>query len=778
MHVTANSTAADHSPVPASFSPQQCDHISNVQITFKEPFGTEGRGGYFDEFGIIRDVLQNHLTQVLSLVAMEAPVSLASEDVRDEKVKVLRCVAPIELSDVVLGQYGANAAGTKVGYLDDATVPRDSVTPTFAVARLHINNARWHGVPFILKAGKALNERKAEIRIQFKSSKSGLFNAGEGPIGVGQTPGFAANMHPNELVIRIQPDEAIYVKLMSRLPGLEFSPVETDLALAYSSRFANRASPEAYSRLIYDVIRGEQSQFVRADELVAAWSIFTPLLRRIETERIQPFQYPYGSRGPPQGDMLIQKAGYVWEARYAGAWNKGNVPGAALTALKAVRDEFSLPTARLAKIAANMLGEMREGLAGRPSTVKMIPSFVTAVPTGRESGSSWAIDLGGSNLRVLEVLLEVGQSPRIGREHKVVIPEEVMRGTGAALFDFIATACADAGMVSGAKLGFTFSFPYEQTSISRGTLIEWTKGFSAPNVVGKDVAVLLEEAFVRRSLRIAVSALANDTVGTLCSAAGTHPTTRVGVILGTGTNASYIEQVSRIPKWRGSSQGAMLINMEWGGFGSSAAPLLPLHAVDQSLDVQTPNVGKQRFEKMISGMYLGEIARLLLVQLSAAGGLFAHEGPTVATSKLFTPWSLTTAMLSEIGDDITANLDVVENVLQRLGVAPITAEDKKVVVEVCSLVACRAARLSAAGVAAVITQMGDVGVGSVVGIDGSVFKKTPGFRVAMENALRELGVDCKLVHAEDGALLARTLVLSRINPLTPHSFLSVHYTRY
>ena len=195
------------------------DHISTVQITFKEPFGTEGRGGYFDEFGIIRDVMQNHLLQVMSLVAMETPVSLRSEDVRNEKVKVLKCIAPLDIADVVLGQYGRNAAGTQEGYLEDKTVPANSVTPTFAAARFHINNPRWKGVPFILKCGKALNERKAEIRIQFKAPPNALFSCeGEAPaIGVGQLPNSIAPVHQNELVLRIQPDEAVYLKTMTRL---------------------------------------------------------------------------------------------------------------------------------------------------------------------------------------------------------------------------------------------------------------------------------------------------------------------------------------------------------------------------------------------------------------------------------------------------------------------------------------------------------------------------------------------------------------------------------
>ena len=161
------------------------DNIDNVQITFKEDFGTQGRGGYFDSSGIIRDILQNHLLQVLSLVAMDVPASLSADDIRSEKVKVLKAIAPIKVEDCVLGQYvkspnpPAGNSDAAMGYLDDEGVPADSVTPTFCTTVLRINNPRWDGVPFIMRAGKALDERKAEIRIQFKDVPGSLFPAGQ-----------------------------------------------------------------------------------------------------------------------------------------------------------------------------------------------------------------------------------------------------------------------------------------------------------------------------------------------------------------------------------------------------------------------------------------------------------------------------------------------------------------------------------------------------------------------------------------------------------------------
>jgi len=269
------------------------NYISSVHITFKEDIGTEGRGGYFDPFGIIRDVMQNHLTQILALVAMEPPVSLSAEDVRDEKVKVLRACRSAKLSDVVLGQYGKDKTGKVQGYLDDPTVPKGSITPTFASAVIHIENTRWRGVPFILKCGKGLNDRKAEIRVQFKNTPNRIFH----------------HAPRDELVIRVQPNEAVYMKFNAKEPGLAADVVQTELDLTYKSRFDVRL-PDAYERLIYDVLRGDHNLFVRVDELEAAWDIFTPLLHKLEKEKIVPEVYPFGSRGPAQADELAARYGF------------------------------------------------------------------------------------------------------------------------------------------------------------------------------------------------------------------------------------------------------------------------------------------------------------------------------------------------------------------------------------------------------------------------------------------------------------------------------------
>ncbi|KAJ3040093.1 Glucose-6-phosphate 1-dehydrogenase [Rhizophlyctis rosea] len=270
-------------------------HIHNVQITFKEPIGTEGRGGYFDEFGIIRDIMQNHLLQILTIVAMEKPVSLDAEDVRNEKVKVLRAIAPLTVDDVLLGQYGKSPDGKEPGYLDDPGVPKDSVTPTFAAAVFYINNERWDGVPFILKCGKALNEHKTEVRIQFQDVAGNIY------------PG----VERNELVIRVQPKEAVYMKINNKQPGLSSNAVMSELDLSYSTRYSDVKIPDAYESLILDVLKGDKANFVRDDELDAAWKIFTPLLHKIEREKIKPEPYEFGARGPASLNKWVESHGYA-----------------------------------------------------------------------------------------------------------------------------------------------------------------------------------------------------------------------------------------------------------------------------------------------------------------------------------------------------------------------------------------------------------------------------------------------------------------------------------
>lgn len=274
-------------------------------LTFKEDFGTQGRGGYFDKFGIIRDVLQNHLMQMLTLLAMETPSTVqgphAGKAIRDAKVAVLNAIPAITIDDCILGQYE--------GYAEDPSIEnKDTNTPTFAVVKLSVNTPRWAGVPFIMKAGKFLNERKSEMRIQFKDAPAATFL-------------FSGQDCPrNELVLRLQPHEAAYIKTNVKTPGFKSRPIQSELELNYDTRFfahTEEANPDAYTRLLLDVLQGKQEAFVRDDELRRAWEIFTPLLHTIDNENIQPIIYKQGSRGPKEADDFIaREAGYVRNQDY------------------------------------------------------------------------------------------------------------------------------------------------------------------------------------------------------------------------------------------------------------------------------------------------------------------------------------------------------------------------------------------------------------------------------------------------------------------------------
>lgn len=275
-------------------------YIRNVQLILSEDFGTEGRGGYFDQYGIIRDIIQNHLLQMLALFAMEQPVSLSAEDIRDEKVKLLRSIRPLNSRDVVLGQYKGRWKGSSYfpGYHEDDSVSSTSKTPTFAAMALFIDNARWDGVPFLIKAGKALDRRVAEIRVQFRHVPGNLFSSGFGF----NDPSEATN----ELVIRVQPNEAIYLKINNKVPGLDLRLDRSNLDLQYSGRY-NTELPDAYERLILDAINGDKRLFIRSDELDTAWQLFTPLLRELESSSASPELYPRGSRGPIGAHYLASK---------------------------------------------------------------------------------------------------------------------------------------------------------------------------------------------------------------------------------------------------------------------------------------------------------------------------------------------------------------------------------------------------------------------------------------------------------------------------------------
>lgn len=247
------------------------DHIESVSIAFSETIGVEGRAGYFDRFGITRDVLQNHLLQMVALVGMEQPISLTPTEIAEEKTKLLRATGPMTVEETVTGQYE--------GYRDDDGVPDDSITETFVRTVLHIKTPRWYGVPFTLSAGKALDTQRTEILIRFRELPYSIFS----------------DIGANCLRIRVQPNEAIELVVNNKVPGMELKSSTVRLNMLYHEQFAAQEVPEAYERLLLDVLRGDRSLFIQREELAAAWRIVTPFLKQVETQGIEPVVYRHGS---------------------------------------------------------------------------------------------------------------------------------------------------------------------------------------------------------------------------------------------------------------------------------------------------------------------------------------------------------------------------------------------------------------------------------------------------------------------------------------------------
>ncbi|WP_207793513.1 glucose-6-phosphate dehydrogenase [Pseudomonas lopnurensis] len=277
-------------------------HIDHVQITVAETLGVENRGGYYDRAGAMRDMLQNHLLQLLCLVAMEAPVRFDAEAVRNEKVKVLEALKPITGMDVmdktVRGQYGAGQIGGHdvPAYYFENAIDNDSDTETFVAVQAEIDNWRWAGVPFYLRTGKRMARKRSEIVITFKPVPHLLFKKGE----------------TNRLVIRLQPEESISLQLMAKAPGkgMQLEQVELDLNLA--SAFSSTRRWDAYERLLLDVIEGDSTLFMRRDEVEAAWRWVDPILRGWHGYYRKPRPYPAGHDGPEQAHQFIERQGRKW----------------------------------------------------------------------------------------------------------------------------------------------------------------------------------------------------------------------------------------------------------------------------------------------------------------------------------------------------------------------------------------------------------------------------------------------------------------------------------
>ncbi len=272
-----------------------------------EDLGVGSRGGYYDQAGALRDMVQNHMLQLLALVAMEPPGSLEPEVIRDEKVKLLRAVRPIAMDEVdqltVRGQYTAAALGGQpaAGYHGEEGVPAASRTETYVALKLLIDNWRWAGVPFYLRHGKRLPKRAAQITIQFKAPPAVLFAAAT-----------SAPLQTNLLSIRIQPDEGISIQMNAKVPGGEVAIQPVKMDFQYGGSFGNQ-SPSAYERLLHDVMQGDATLFIRGDEAERSWEIMDPLLAGWDRAgAARPASYKAGSWGPAEADQFLARDGRRW----------------------------------------------------------------------------------------------------------------------------------------------------------------------------------------------------------------------------------------------------------------------------------------------------------------------------------------------------------------------------------------------------------------------------------------------------------------------------------
>ncbi|KUL91655.1 hypothetical protein ZTR_01255 [Talaromyces verruculosus] len=453
-------------------------------------------------------------------------------------------------------------------------------------------------------------------------------------------------------------------------------------------------------------------------------------------------------------------------------------PSPSLDAALRVAREFDLPSDQAQRGVDEFLSQMAEGLAKNGTTLSQIPTYVTSVPNGTEKGLYLAVDLGGTNFRVCSINLK-GDSTFDLTQNKVAIPRDMMVAPSyKQLFKFLATqieafleehhnehfeATVRRRRLTGTTdqyrreeifdLGFTFSFPVHQTSINRGTLIRWTKGFDIPDAVGKDVCLMLQDAINELHLPVRVAALVNDTVGTLMARSYTSPgktETLLGAIFGTGTNGAYVEKLDKVTKLDvkndrtiDHTKNQMVINTEWGSFDNHLS-VLPNTIYDQQLDAESVNPGIQMFEKRVSGMFLGEILRRAVLALTkdSEAKLLQTEGNLIPSdSPLYEIWGIDTSFLSIIEADTTSDLTATKAALfEHFKVSNATTDDAQAIKAIGHAIAKRAARLSGIALAAILldTKRIDTDETVDIGVDGSLVEFYPKFVDYMREAMREI----------------------------------------
>ncbi|KZP17034.1 hexokinase [Athelia psychrophila] len=434
---------------------------------------------------------------------------------------------------------------------------------------------------------------------------------------------------------------------------------------------------------------------------------------------------------------------------------------------------FTLTPQRMRMIVEAFKDTLENGLAKKAQIVPMIPTFVFGWPTGKETGDYLALDLGGTNLRVCLVTLQ-GDGKFEITQSKYRLSEEQKNGDGQALFDFCAESLktfietnvgtdGEGAITPGQELplGFTVSFAFAQERIDHGELIRWTKGINVANTEGEDVAAMFALSLEKYQLPIKLTALINDTTGTLIASHYVNPRTKIAVIFGTGCNAAYMEHVKDIPKIGdlGIDGGAdMAINCEWGAFDSFEHEHLPRTKYDAVVDDTSNKPGEQAFEKLISGRYLGEILRLVICELIDEGVFFLGQN----TYKLENPYCFDTAFLSLMESDPTDELLMIIGIFQHFFALETTLAERQFFRALAKLIGRRAARLSACGIAAIVGKMGYLDEGCSVGADGSLYNKYPGFADRVHEGLFDIfgekGRNIITHHAEDGSGVGSAII--------------------
>ncbi|KAL2158329.1 hypothetical protein VTH06DRAFT_4377 [Thermothelomyces fergusii] len=483
---------------------------------------------------------------------------------------------------------------------------------------------------------------------------------------------------------------------------------------------------------------------------------------------------------------------------------------------QAIVDQFEFSDADVNRAVKEFLRQMDEGLSKDGTSLSQIPTYVTAVPNGSEKGLYMAVDLGGTNFRVCSIQL-LGNNSFRHAYNKVAIPKHLMVAkTAQELFAFLALEIKKflqehhnedfehhirrrmtVSSPDGFKdehifhMGFTFSFPVKQIGINKGTLIRWTKGFDIPDAVGKDVCALLQEEIDKLNLPVKVAALVNDTVGTLMARSYTSPNKHgsiLGAIFGTGTNGAYIEKLANLKKGLvgeyDDSTGHMVINTEWGSFDNELN-VLPTTKWDDALEKGSINPGYQMYEKRVSGMFLGEILRLVVLELynnpnvsffKDENSSFNDRGSVTVVDKdspLYKPWGVDTSIMSTAAADHDPELSALRQALERdLKIYAPAYEDALAFKRIAHAIGRRAARLAAVAVAAVVIQTGKLddpellGEDIDIGVDGSLVEHYPGFRSMITEALKitegigESANRIKIGLTQDGSGVGAALIAS------------------